>query len=394
MKKKLTIIGAGIVGLATAYKFLKKYPSIDIEIIEKEGEVSAHQTGHNSGVIHSGIYYLPGSLKARNCKEGYRQLIEFCQEQNIKYELCGKLILATEKEEIPILHSLYQRGKTNGLENLKLLEKSQIKEYEPHAKGIKGIWVPQTGIIDYREVSEKLKEIIEEKGGKIIFNEKVIDIKAGIKPRIITSNNEYTSDFIINSAGLYSDKLAQKTSPVSHKIIPFRGEYYVLKPEKRILVRNLIYPVPNPEFPFLGVHFTRKIHGGVEAGPNAVLAFGSESYKKNQINWPELFETLSYPGFLKVAAKYWKEGWDEMKRSYSKKLFTRSLQKMIPEIQEEDLVPGGSGIRAQAITKEGKLVDDFLIIKEENILHIGNAPSPAATASLSIADYIIEQLEF
>ena len=392
--KKITVIGAGIVGLATAYKLLKKYPEIELEIIEKEKEVAAHQTGHNSGVIHSGIYYAPGSLKAKNCREGYKQLLAFCDENGIPYELSGKLILATGENEIPGLMELYERGKQNGLKNLQLLNSpEEIREYEPYAKGIKGIWVPQTGIIDYKKVSKKLKELIEEKGGKFFFDEKVNKIHAHKKIEILTGKGVHTTDYAINCAGLYSDKIAKSTSRIKHKIIPFRGEYYVLKPEKQYLVKSLIYPVSNPDFPFLGVHFTKKLDGGVEAGPNAVLAFGRESYRKSQINVPELMETLFYPGFLKVASKYWKDGWKEIKRSYSKKLFTGSLQKLIPGIKEDDLMQGGSGIRAQAVSQDGKLIDDFLIIKEKNILHVGNAPSPAATASLSIADYIVSQVD-
>ncbi len=395
MKKKLTIIGAGIVGLTTAYKMLEKYPGMALEVFEKEKDVSMHQTGHNSGVIHSGIYYPPESLKAKNCREGYRQLIDFSEKYQIKYELCGKLILASEEKEIPVLQELYFRGKKNGLKELKLIKKEELNDYEPHVKGVKGIWVPQTGIIDYKQVAQTLKKIIREKGGEFHFNTEVKNISKKEDSVIIsTSEGTYLSDYVINCAGLYADKIAEKTSKISHKIVPFRGEYFVLKPEKNHLVKNLIYPVPNPEFPFLGVHFTRKIGGGIEAGPNAVLAFGRESYKKTQIHFPELFETLTYPGFLKVASKYWKDGWKEIKCSYSKKLFTHSLQKLIPEIKEEDLIQGGSGIRAQAISKEGKLIDDFLLIKEPKILHIGNAPSPAATASFAIADYIVSQIDF
>jgi L-2-hydroxyglutarate oxidase len=392
--KRLTIIGAGIVGLATAYKLQQKYPGIKIRILEKETQVSAHQTGHNSGVIHSGIYYSPGSLKAKNCREGYKQLLRFCDQHNIPYELSGKLIVATEKKEIPLLLSLYEKGKQNGLKNLSLIEKNEIQHYEKYVEGEKAIWVPQTGIIDYKKVSIKLKELIEQKGGEFIFNEKVLDIKSGRKVKIYTDKKIYESDFVINAAGLYSDKLANKTGTIPFKIIPFRGEYYVLKPEKSYLVQNLIYPVPNPQFPFLGVHFTRKLSGSIEAGPNAVLALGRESYHKTQINLKELGEILTYPGFIKVASKYWKEGWKEMRRSISKKLFVQSLQKMIPQIKEEDLIPGGSGIRAQAVNKKGQLIDDFIIIKQQNILHVGNAPSPAATAALSIGDFISKQVEF
>ncbi len=391
--KTIIVIGAGIVGLTTAYKLQQKFPDRKIYIIEKEKNITLHQTGRNSGVIHSGIYYTPNSLKANNCRNGYQQLLYFCDKNNIKYDICGKLIVATEQHELPELKKLYKRGAQNKLDNLQWLNTEQIQEIEPHVKGINGVLVPQTGIVDYREVSQKLLEIIISKGAEVFLNEKVLDIKQNKLVEIITTKQTHTADIVYNCAGLYSDKLAAKTNIINHKIIPFRGEYYELKPEKRRLVNNLIYPVPNPEFPFLGVHFTRRIGGGIEAGPNAVLAFGRESYHKTQINFPELFETLTYPGFLKIAAKYWRDGAYEMYRSWSKNAFTKALQKLIPEIRKEDLIVANAGIRAQAVDKQGKLIDDFLIIREKNIIHVGNAPSPAATASLAIADSLVELLE-
>ncbi len=390
--KKLAIIGAGIVGLATAYKLKKKYPNINLSIIEKEAGVSKHQTGHNSGVIHSGIYYQPGSLKAKNCINGYRQLLDFCDTNHIAYDICGKLIVATDKKELPILENIYKNGIKNGLADIKKLSSDEILEYEPHVKGIQGILVPQTGIIDYKQVSKKLYDILKNQDVNFYFNEKVIDLEQKQNISIITEKTTYQADLVINCAGLYSDKIANRTTKAGYKIVPFRGEYYKLKAEKSFLIKNLVYPVPNPEFPFLGVHFTRKMTGGIEAGPNAVLAFGRESYRKNQINWSELFETLTYTGFLKVAKKYWQTGSYEMYRSFSKSAFTKALQRLVPEIKKDDLETGGSGIRAQAIDKKGNLIDDFLILKDKNIIHVGNAPSPAATASLSIADYLVEQI--
>ncbi len=387
--KKVTIIGAGIVGLATAYKLTKKYPDINLQIIEKEQDVAKHQTGHNSGVIHSGIYYKPGSLKAKNCLDGYRQLLEFCDTNNIEYDICGKLIVATENTELDVLNDIYYNGIKNGLKGLKKISSEQIKEYEPNVMGVQAVWVPQTGIIDYKQVSKKLYKILIDRGVEFYFNEKVIDLKQDKDIIVFTKNKEFKTDIVINCAGLYSDKIARKTLKTNYKIVPFRGEYYKLKKEKSNLIKNLVYPVPNPEFPFLGVHFTRKIEGGIEAGPNAVLAFGRESYKKTQVNLLELSEILTYKGFLKVAKKYWKTGSYEMYRSFSKQSFTKALQKLVPEISIDDLEQGGSGIRAQAIDKKGDLIDDFLILQDKNIIHICNAPSPAATASLAIADYIV-----
>lgn len=391
-KYNYIIIGGGIVGLATGYHLLKKNPSLKIAILEKENEVSQHQTGHNSGVIHSGIYYKPQSSKAINCIKGYHMLIDFAKQNHIPFELCGKIIVATDPKELPALENIYKRGIENGLNGIVKINEKQIKEYEPHCNGIQGIFVPQTGIINYKTVSEKYAEKFKEMNGEILLNQKVIDIKVSSKEiNVITENLEYISLNVINCAGLFSDKIAALNEEnLDVRIIPFRGEYYSIKPEKQYLVKNLIYPVPDPNFPFLGVHFTRMIDGGIEAGPNAVFAFGKEAYKNTDINFNELFESLAWPGFRKVALKYWKTGLGEFYRSYSKSAFTKALQRLIPEIQKNDLYNGGSGIRAQACSRDGQLLDDFSIVNKGNIIHVLNAPSPAATSSLSIGLTIAE----
>lgn len=390
MKYDVVIVGGGIVGLATAYQLKKLKPKLSIVLVEKELALAQHQTGHNSGVIHSGIYYKPGSLKATNCINGYHQLLNFCRENEISFELCGKLIVATSQEELPSLENIYQRGIENGLQGLKRLNQSQLKEIEPYVNGVEGVFVPQTGIIDYKAVSFKYGEIFQKMGGVINLGEKVLDIKHyAAHSEIFTSRKSYQAKLIINCAGLYSDKIAALNEKnLNVRIIPFRGEYFDIKPEKQYLVKNLIYPVPDPNFPFLGVHFTRMINGGVEAGPNAVFAFKREGYKKTDIQFKEMFESLAWPGFRKVALKYWQIGLGEFYRSFSKTAFTKALQKLIPEIQENDLVPAGAGVRAQACDREGGLLDDFKIIQNKHIIHVLNAPSPAATSSLSIGETV------
>jgi len=389
------IVGAGIVGLATALKLNEKSPKAKITILEKEDGVAKHQTGNNSGVIHSGIYYKPGSLKALNCISGYKMLIEFCNENNIEYNLCGKVVVATDESEIEYLQMLYQRGIENGLQNLKLLNETELKELEPNVKGIAGIHVPQTGIIDYKIVSEKMKELLFSKGVDIKFNEEVIEIESHqTVKRIITRNNSYETDFIITCAGLQSDRVASLTEEnLNVRIIPFRGEYYELKESAKHLVKTLIYPVPDPNFPFLGVHFTNLINGGVEAGPNAVFSFKREGYSRTSFSFQDTFEALTWFGFIKVAKKYWRTGIGEFYRSFSKKAFVKALQKLIPQITENDLSKGGAGVRAQACNKSGELIDDFYLIEKNNIIHILNAPSPAATASLAIGAYIANKVE-
>lgn len=390
MQQDVIIVGGGIVGLATALKVLEEKPALKVLVIEKERELAKHQTGNNSGVIHSGLYYKPGSLKARNCIHGYKLLVDFCEQQGVPFELCGKIVVATDESELPLLQNLFQRGEQNGLKGLRMLHADALREYEPHVKGVSGFFVPQTGIVDYKIVAEKYGEQIRRQGGMIALNESVLKV---VPERdlvaVDTTRSGYQTKLLINCAGLYSDKVARFASQnIDVKIIPFRGEYYRLKKEREFLVKNLIYPVPDPSFPFLGVHFTRMMRGGVEAGPNAVLAFSREGYRKSDINFRELAETLAWPGFQKVAGKYWKTGLAEMYRSFSKRAFTRALQKLIPEIRESDLVEGGAGVRAQACDRTGGLVDDFLIYEEKNVINVCNAPSPAATSSLSIGELV------
>jgi L-2-hydroxyglutarate oxidase len=389
----ITIIGGGIVGTATALSILKE-KHIRLLLLETESTLASHQTGNNSGVIHSGLYYKPGSLKAANCTTGREMMYSFCEEHNISFDKCGKIVVATSKEEIPALNMLEERGRANGLAGIKRLNASEIKEYEPHASGIDGLFVPQTGIVDYVAVTNKYAWLIREKGGEIKTNSKLVSIKRDDKDLILfTEHDVYRTKFIVNCAGLQSDRIA-KLFGVDPKlqIIPFRGEYYQLKKEKQHLVNNLIYPVPDPQFPFLGVHFTRMINGGIEAGPNAVLAFKREGYKKTDFSIQDLLEMNFYSGFWKMAAKYHKMGFQEFRRSFSKELFVQSLQKLIPEIQYNDIEVGGAGVRAQALEPDGKLVDDFRIVEAERMVHVLNAPSPAATASLSIGKTISEMV--
>lgn len=392
MSYDIIIIGAGLVGLATAYQTKLKNPGSKILILEKENDVALHQSGHNSGVIHSGIYYKPGSLKARNCIEGYNSVINFAEKYGIKYDLCGKIIVATSQEELPLLDNIYKRGVENGLQNLKYLSREEFREIEPHCEGVKAIKVPQTGIIDYPGIAQKIKELFEELGGEVRFNnevKKIID--KGSEIIVTTSISEFKTKKLISCAGLYSDKITKMTNKKNDVvIIPFRGEYYKIKDEKKYLVKHLIYPVPDPNFPFLGVHFTRMIDGNIEAGPNAVLAFKKEGYHFFDFNFNETMQTMLWPGFRKIVAKYGKTGMGEMHRSLSKSAFTKALQKLLPEIQENDLVPGGSGVRAQACDRNGGLIDDFDIVKNGNIIHVRNAPSPAATSCLSIGNTISE----
>jgi L-2-hydroxyglutarate oxidase len=383
----VTVIGGGIVGLATAYQIKRRRPELRLLLIEKEPYVAAHQTGHNSGVIHSGLYYKPGSLKAVNCIRGYDMLLQFAREEGIPFDLCGKIVVATKPGQVPLLQNLYDRGQQNGLTTIRKISLGEMKEIEPHVAGVDAMFVPQTGIIDYKVVAEKYAEKLRNLGGEIHLGEKVKGIAKGPSLSIVTTTKSaYETKLVINCGGLYSDKIAQMTQeqPIDVRITPFRGEYYQIRKDREYLVRNLIYPVPDPNFPFLGVHFTRMIGGGVEAGPNAVLAFRREGYKKLDINFSELFETLSWPGFQKVAAKYWETGLGEMYRSFSKAAFTKALQELIPDIQESDLAPGGAGVRAQACDRTGGLLDDFSILEDEKVINVLNAPSPAATSSLSI----------
>ncbi len=390
MQYDVIIVGGGAVGLATALQLKTENRNLKVLVIEKEPVVANHQTGNNSNVIHSGIYYKPGSLKARNCIRGYNLLVDFCRQYEVPFSLCGKIIVATEEKELSLLKTIYDRGQQNGLQNLRMLKGEELKEYEPHVAGIAGIHVPQTGIVDYRVVAEKYAEVLQNMGGELRLNEKVKDIKLEANSvTVVTSKTSYTGKLIVNCAGLYSDKIARLTSPnLDVKIIPFRGEYYKLKKEKEYLVKTLIYPVPDPNFPFLGVHFTTMVGGGVECGPNAVLAFAREGYKKSDVNLSELSETLMWPGFRKIVSKYWRTGIGEIHRSYSKPAFTKALQKLLPDIREEDLVVGGAGVRAQACDRTGGLLDDFLIVEDKQVINVCNAPSPAATSSLAIGETV------
>ena len=394
MKTDIIIIGGGIVGLSTAYQLLQLNPDLTVTILEKENAVAKHQTGNNSGVIHSGIYYKPGSLKAQNCLRGYDMLIDFCKAQNIEYDLCGKIIVAIKPEEIAGLEALYQRGIQNGLSGLRFLSKDEIKQYEPNCVGIKGVFVPQTGIVDYKQIAVKLAENINlNANGNIILNSKIQAIVGNEHGAVVHTDTErYEARLVINCAGLYCDKVAAMAGEnLNMKIIPFRGEYYAIKPEKAHLVKNLIYHVPDPNFPFLGVHFTRRISGEIEAGPNAVFAFQREGYKKTDFKWSEFWDAISFAGFRKVASKYWKTGLGEYHRSYFKPAFVKALQQLVPSITEDDLIPAGAGVRAQACDKDGGLIDDFYIQESTSFIHVLNAPSPAATSSLSIGLEVAER---
>ena len=395
MNADIVIVGGGIVGLATAYHLTEKYPNKKILVLEKEDEVAHHQTGNNSGVIHSGLYYKPGSLKAKNCIDGYHMMIQFCDEHQIPYYLCGKVVVATDKSELGRLRDLFDRGRENGLEGLEMLDQARLKEIEPHLAGIQGIHVPQTGIVNYKQVCQKLAEIITQRGGEIHLNTLVQSMKeTADNVQITTSTISVECQLIINCAGLYSDEVAKMhLGKLDTRIIPFRGEYFELTAEAEHLVKHLIYPVPDPNFPFLGVHFTRMIGGGIEAGPNAVFAFKKEGYLRTDFNFKEFFGSLLWPGFQKVMLKYWKTGLGEMYRSFSKKAFTKALQRLIPEVQEEHLVPAPAGVRAQACDRTGGLLDDFKIIHEKRAIHVINAPSPAATSSLSIGKTITDMVE-
>ena len=390
----IIIIGAGIVGLASALKILETKPELKLFIVEKEDDICKHQTGNNSGVIHSGIYYKPGSLKAENCKRGYKLLIDFCDKHNVNYKICGKVIVAVNENELAALDNIYKRGIENGLQNLEILKKEELKEIEPHVNGIKGIRVPQTGIIDFYEVAKAMETEVRKYNTEIVFNEEAKNIIINKdQTEVITNKSSYKTKYLVSCAGLHSDRVAKLTDKnLPLRIIPFRGEYYKLKKEKRDLVNSLIYPVPDPAFPFLGVHFTKKINGEVEAGPNAVLAFKREGYSKFSFNAKDTLETFMWPGFLSIAKKYWRTGIGEFYRSFSKKAFVEALQKLIPEITEDDLEPGGAGVRAQACDISGGLLDDFYFVENKNVVHVCNAPSPAATSSFAIGEIVANKV--
>ena len=394
MTRDVIIIGGGIVGLATAFRLLETRPAARVLLLEKEPRLATHQTGNNSGVLHSGLYYKPGSEKARLSVSGLRQMTAFCREHGIAHEICGKIVVATSADELPRLENLWERGNANGLQGLRKLNPAQIKEIEPHTAGLAAIHVPQEGIVDYPGVCEKLGELIRRRGGEIRVKTRVEKIVSDGGERIVeTSAGTFRAKFVVACGGLHADRLVKAAGQKpAAKIIPFRGEYFQIKHERRHLVRNLIYPVPDPNFPFLGVHFTRLIHGGIEAGPNAVLAFAREGYRWSDINPRDLAESLCFPGLWKFLAAYPSLCGYEIRRSLSKREFCRSLQRLVPEIREDDLEAGGAGVRAQAMTPDGKLVEDFYFEEARGILHVVNAPSPAATASLAIGSKIVERV--
>lgn len=381
------IIGGGIIGLATAMELLKNNPHLSLAILEKEDSIAKHQTGHNSGVIHSGIYYRPGSLKAKNCIEGVHALKDFCNNHNIPYHPCGKVIIATKEEELPRLEELERRGKANGVEGLEMIGPEQLKEIEPHVAGIKALYSPKTAVVDFVKVAQAYAKEIKRLGGSICLTQEVREIH---NHRVVTQSQEYAAKWIINCGGVQADRIAHMTEKdVSAKqIIPFRGEYYELIPEKRSMINGLIYPVPDPSFPFLGVHLSRTIDGAVEAGPNAILALSRNGYQRSDINLKDCWSMATYPGFWVMAARYWKIGLYEIYRSFSKKAFLNSLQRLIPSLEESDLVEAESGVRSQVVLPNGKMHDDFSIVQRKNVIHVLNAPSPGATASLAIGKHI------
>ncbi|WP_348260863.1 L-2-hydroxyglutarate oxidase [Telmatobacter sp. DSM 110680] len=394
MKRKVAIVGGGIVGLATAYRLLQRFPALRLLLLEKESGPGRHQTGHNSGVLHSGLYYKPGSSKARLAVQGIRSMVEFCAQHDVPFEQCGKIVVATEEEEVPRLRELLERGKANGLEGLQLLGPEGIREIEPHASGIAGIRVPQEGIVDFSAVANTLTTEIKKLGGEVLFSSEVLKLDDKNGWRIQTNRGDYEAEYLINCAGLHCDRVSRLAgNRDSTRIVPFRGEYFKLREDRQHLVRNLIYPVPDSKFPFLGVHFTRMIQGGVEAGPNAVLAFAREGYRMSDISIRDMIETLTYRGFWRFFLRYPRMCWEEFRRSMSKALFCRSLQRLVPDLQIQDLVQGGAGVRAQAVSPSGELVQDFCFVRQPTALHVLNAPSPAATAALAIANDVIDQLK-
>ena len=389
----VAIIGGGIVGLSTAMQLKRTgFSHWQVAVVEKEANLAGHQTGHNSGVLHSGIYYRPESQKAQFCVSGLQSLLRFCDENEIEYQQCGKVIIAISQEELPRLQNLHERGTSNGVPGLEMIGPDRLKEIEPHAAGIQALWAPNTGIIDYQKVSQAYASRFQEHGGEIFTSAPVKKIARYPEGLVLeTPSGNLRAKHVINCAGLYADRVAEMMGErVDLRIIPFRGEYFTLRPESHHLVKGLIYPVPDPRFPFLGVHYTRTIHGNVEAGPNAVLAMRREGYRKSDWDLAESWGTFSFPGFWKMSARYWRIGLQEIRRSYSKKLFGRDLQRLLPEIQESDLAPGGSGVRAQAVSRAGALLDDFHIIQSRDAVHVLNAPSPGATSSLAIGKHIVD----
>ena len=388
----VAVIGGGILGLSSAREILLRFPNLSVVVLEKEPDLAWHQTGHNSGVIHSGIYYRPGSLKARNCVEGARLLTQYCDQRNISYEKCGKVIVAVDESEVPALEELYRRGIANSVPGLRRIGPDELNKLEPHARGVAALHSPETGIIDYRQVTEAYAADFKESGGQISFSTELQGIQSLVQGmELKTSRGVVHARHLINCAGLYADVVANITSPDNQvRIIPFRGDYYTLSPHAKSMVNGLIYPVPDPAFPFLGVHFTRTVHGYTEAGPNAVLAFAREGYTIGKVNLGELARTFSYPGFWRLTLRYWRMGSQELYRSVSKRAFLKAAQRLLPDVQLEDLVERGSGVRAQAVDRKGRLLDDFVISRGNNAVHVRNAPSPGATASLAIGRHIVD----
>ena len=386
------IIGGGVVGLGVALEITRRFPHVRLLVLEKEDRVARHQSGHNSGVIHSGLYYKPGSLKARLCVSGAAAMVEFCREHGLPYEVCGKVVVATHADELPRLEELRKRGEANGLVGVRLIGPEEVKEIEPHAAGLKALLVPSTGITNYAVVCDKYAELISAHGATVLTSAAATGIKRLPNEIVVeTTRGAFSTTALINCAGLYSDRISRLAGDEPGvMIVPFRGEYYDLVPERASLVRALIYPVPDPRFPFLGVHFTRRITGNVDAGPNAVLALAREGYRHRDINVRDLASALAFPGFWRMARQHWRNGLDEWHRSLSKPVFVRALQRLLPEVTEKDLVPGGSGVRAQALKPDGALVDDFQFVGSGKVLHVLNVPSPAATASLMIGKAIVD----
>jgi len=389
----LIIIGGGIVGLATAYRFLERFPGKRVTVLEKEDVIARHQTGRNSGVLHTGIYYRPGSLKALNCRAGKLAMEEFCRRQNIPTLMCGKIIVATDETELPRMETLLERGKANGVICERICPE-RIRELEPEAAGIAAINVPEAGVVDYAQVARRLAELIESQGSSVVTSARATGIRRDTNRAIVeTTAGEFAGEQIVNCAGLHSDRVTRFSGVrPSAMIIPFRGEFYELRPEAQHLVRKLVYPVPDPRYPFLGVHFTRRINGDCECGPNAVLAFAREGYRNTTISFRDMAETLLYPGFWRLAFRYWKIGADEMYRSFSKRAFVRALQRLIPAIESKHLDWAPAGVRAQAVNRDGEMLDDFVIDETDRVVNVENAPSPAATASLNIGRLVVERL--
>ena len=390
-RSDVAVVGGGIVGLATALALSERFPGCRVAVLDKERRVAAHQTGHNSGVIHAGIYYKPGSHKARLCVDGVRRMVAFCEAHAIPYERCGKLIVATTADEIPRLEALHERGTANGVPDLRMIEPDEVRTIEPHARAVRALHSPRTAIVDYTAVASAMAATLAARGVQVVTGARVDGVnRVGRDLVLRTPLGPLTAANVVNCAGLQSDRVARcMGAKPGVRIIPFRGEYYTVRPDRQ-LVRGLIYPVPDPEFPFLGVHFTKRIGGEIEAGPNAVLAFAREGYRMRNINAPDLLGVVGFGGFWRMAARYWRTGLYEFYRSLSKRLFVRDLQYLVPDITEADLAPGGSGVRAQAVSPTGALLDDFSIVESANAIHVLNAPSPAATASLAIGEHIAE----